>query len=228
MRMDAHPARTHGHRRTAHGSKQPEGEAPFVNIVGELVALGPLRRDLPYQWWYSDFSTTRTTGKSRPMTVEEAAAWYERHALNDREAHFTIYERVTWRPIGTTMLMDIDMENRRAEFGIVIGEPASRGKGYGTETARLMLDYAFTAHGLSNVMLIVNAYNLAGLRAYEKAGFREFGRRRQCRFMGDKMWDHVYMEWHRRRVYQPCVEPSIRTRRRATVGERDTRSPLSG
>jgi diamine N-acetyltransferase len=174
--------------------QQPEEGAPFVNIIGELVALGPLRRDLPYQRWYSAFSTTRTIGKSRPMTVEEAEAWYERHAMNDREAHFTIYERVTWRPIGTTELTDIDMENRRAEFGIVIGESDSRGKGYGTETARLMLDYAFTARGLVNVMLIVNAYNMAGLRAYEKAGFREFGRRRQCRFMGGTMWDHIYME----------------------------------
>jgi len=173
---------------------QPEEGAPFVNIMGEVVALGPLRRDLPYQRWYSAFSTTRTTGKSRPMTVEQAEAWYERHALNEREAHFTIYERATWRPIGTTKLTDIDMENRRAEFGIVIGEPDSRGKGYGTETARLMLDDAFTARGLLNVMLIVNAYNLAGLRAYEKAGFREFGRRRQCRFMGGTMWDHIYME----------------------------------
>ena len=174
--------------------QQPEGEAPFVNIVGDLVALGPLRRDLPYQRWLSDFSTTRTTGKSRPMTTEQGIAWYERHMADEREAYFAIYERATWRPIGTTMLMDIDTENRRAEFGIVIGEPASRGKGYGTETARLMLDYAFTARGLLNVMLIVNAYNLAGLRAYEKAGFREFGRRRQCRFMGGQMWDHVYME----------------------------------
>ena len=174
--------------------QQPEEGAPFVNIIGKLVALGPLRRDLPYQRWYSDFSTTRTTGKSRPMTVEEAEAWYERHAMNDREAHFAIYERITWHPIGTTQLTDIDMENRRAEFGIVIGEPDSRDKGYGTEAARLMLDYAFTARGLLNVMLIVNAYNRAGLRAYEKAGFREFGRRRQCRFMGGKMWDHVYME----------------------------------
>jgi len=44
--------------------QQPEEGAPFVNIIGELVALGPLRRDLPYQRWYSDFSTTRTTGKT--------------------------------------------------------------------------------------------------------------------------------------------------------------------
>ncbi len=92
------------------------------------------------------------------------------------------------------MLMDIDAGNRRAEFGIIIGEPDCRGKGYGTETTRLMLDYAFTARGLQNVMLTVNAYNLAGLRAYEKAGFREFGRRRRCRFMGGRMWDVVYMD----------------------------------
>ncbi len=174
--------------------QQREGAAPFVNIVGERVALGPLRRDLPYHRWLSDFSTTRTGGTARPLTEEQGLAWYERHTANEREAYFAIYERATWRPIGTTMLKDIDLDNRRAEFAIMIGEPDSRGKGYGTETTRLMLDYAFTARGLINVMLIVNAYNLAGLRAYEKAGFREFGRRRQCRFMGGAMWDNIYME----------------------------------
>jgi RimJ/RimL family protein N-acetyltransferase len=43
-------------------------------------------------------------------------------------------------------------------------------------------------------MLTVFEYNLAGRRAYEKAGFREFGRRRQCRLMGGRLWDEVYME----------------------------------
>lgn len=174
--------------------QQREGGTPFVTIVGERVALGPLRRDLPYHRWLSDFSTMRTGGTARPLTEEQGLAWYERHIANEREAHFAIYERATWRPIGTTMLKDIDLDNRRAEFAIMIGEPDSRGKGYGTETTRLMLDYAFTARGLINVMLIVNAYNLAGLRAYENAGFREFGRRRQCRFMGGTMWDNIYME----------------------------------
>ncbi len=175
------------------GQHERQYDQPFVLMEGDRVALGPLHRDLPYQRWLSAFATTRTVGKSRPMTEEQATAWYERHTANEREAHFAIYERATWRPIGTTMLMDIDLENRRAEFGIVIGEPDSRGKGYGTETTRLMLDYAFTARGLGNVLLTVNAYNLAGLRAYEKAGFREFGRRRACRYMGGQMWDLVYM-----------------------------------
>ena len=140
------------------------------------------------------FLHMRTGGTARPLTEEQGLAWYERHTANEREASFAIYERATWRPIGTTMLKDIDLDNRRAEFAIMIGEPDRRGQGYGTETTRLMLDDAFTARGLVNVLLIVNAYNLAGLRAYQKAGFRAFGRRRQCRFMGGTLWDNIYME----------------------------------
>jgi RimJ/RimL family protein N-acetyltransferase len=57
-----------------------------------------------------------------------------------------------------------------------------------------MLDYAFSALGLHNVMLLVFEFNRAGRRAYEKAGFREFGRRRQCRAGGGRLWDIIYME----------------------------------
>lgn len=35
---------------------------PIVNITGERVALGPLRRDLipTHQRWFNDFETDRT------------------------------------------------------------------------------------------------------------------------------------------------------------------------
>ena len=36
--------------------------------------------------------------------------------------------------------------------------------------------------------------NAAGIRAYQKAGFKEIGRRRECRMMGGKLWDEVYMD----------------------------------
>jgi hypothetical protein len=36
--------------------------------------------------------------------------------------------------------------------------------------------------------------NLAGIRAYEKAGFKEIGHRRKCRMMGGKLWDEIYMD----------------------------------
>jgi diamine N-acetyltransferase len=172
-------------------------EPPVINVTGDRVALGPLRRDLLplYQRWINDFSTLRTLDlPPAAMTMEQETAWYDAQATSEQGMTFTIYEPATSRPIGTTGLHEIDPRHRRATFGIMIGEPDYRGKGYGTETTRLMLDYAFTALGLHNVMLTVFEYNLAGRRAYEKAGFREFGRRRQCRLMGGRLWDEVYME----------------------------------
>ena len=174
---------------------QPEGRGlPFVHFAGALVALGPLHRHLPYQEWLSDFAIARTNGSPRPLTHEQALAWYEQNTTSEREVWFAIYEVATGRPIGLTELSEIDTHNRRAEFGITIGEAECRGKGYGTEATRLMLDYAFMALSLHSVMLTVNAYNLAGLHAYQKAGFREFGRRRECRMMGGKLWDKIYMD----------------------------------
>jgi diamine N-acetyltransferase len=171
-------------------------ERPIVNIVGELVALGPHRRDLvpTYQRWINDFGTLRTLGAipPGPMTFEQEMDWYE--SSPPGEVRFTIYERATWRPIGTTALHGVDYRNRTAVFGIGICEVDCRGKGYGTETTRLMLDYAFTALGLHSLMLTVSEFNLAGRRAYERAGFREFGRRRQCRWLNGRLWDDVYMD----------------------------------
>ena len=125
-------------------------ERPILNIEGELVALGPLRRDLLplYQRWINNLRTTRTLDlPPYPMTVEKEQDWYDQHSRAENDVPFTIYERKTLRPIGNTGLHGVDYRTRTATFGIIIGEPECRGKGYGTETTRLMLDYAFTALG---------------------------------------------------------------------------------
>ena len=173
------------------------GKEPILNIIGDLVALGPLRRDLVvlYQRWINNLGTVRTLSiMPRPMTEEQQGEWYEVASKSQTDVPFTIYERSTMHPIGNTVLAEIDLRNRSAMFGILIGDPDARGKGYGTETTRLILDYAFTALGLHNVMLTVFEFNPAGIRAYEKAGYRECGRRRECRMMGGKLWDEIYME----------------------------------
>ena len=172
-------------------------ERPLLSIEGELVALGPLRRELLplYQRWINDLGTTRTLDlPPQPMTLEKEQDWYDQNSRAENSVPFTIYERETLRPIGNTGLDGVDHRNRTATFGIVIGESDCRGKGYGTETARLMLDFAFTALGLYNVMLMVFEFNPAGIKAYEKAGFKEIGRRRKSRMMGGKLWDDIYMD----------------------------------
>jgi RimJ/RimL family protein N-acetyltransferase len=168
-----------------------------TTIVGATVTLGPLRRDLVplYQRWVNNFDTQRTLGGlPEPITYERELARYARLSTADDEVLFTIYVRETSQPIGITELKAIDWRSRSATFVIFIGETAARGRGYGTETAQLILDYAFTALGLHNVDLQAYEFNLAGLKAYERAGFRTIGRRRQSCWMGGRFWDIIHMD----------------------------------
>ena len=182
---------------------------PIVNIVGERVALGPIRRDLVdvFQRWSNDFTVRRTFGIPEPTTLEQQAKSYDRAVADNDAAFFTLYECNGWRPIGFTYLEGIIWRDRTAEFGILIGEADARGKGYGTEATSLTLDYAFVALGLHSVILRVYAYNLAGKRAYEKAGFRAFGTRRESKLMGGRLWDQIYMEALASEFTSPVLAP---------------------
>ena len=117
-------------------AEHPAGnEPPVVNILDEQVALGLHRRELLpiYQRWINDFAALRTLGAGppEPTTMEQEAAWYVPPRAD--ETLFTIYERASWRPIGTTALHGIDHRKQTAVFGIFAGEASARGRGFGTE-----------------------------------------------------------------------------------------------
>jgi RimJ/RimL family protein N-acetyltransferase len=179
-----------------HDSDGRNSEAPVISVSGALVALGPPRRELlaTYLRWRNDFDVMRQLGDVEPLTLAQEIARYEALAGDADTIRFTIYELPGMRPIGSTSFNDIDWAGRAAQFSILIGEADARGKGYGTEATRLMLDYAFTALGLHSVWLRVFAFNPAARRAYEKAGFREFARRGAAQHMGGTYWDVIYMD----------------------------------
>jgi RimJ/RimL family protein N-acetyltransferase len=180
-----------------HDEERGPAVRPLINIEGELVALGPLRRDLmsTYQQWMNHFPTVHNLGTHpRPITPEQEESWYEAATKRQDAADFTMYERASWRPIGNTGLMEINLLHRTAVFGILIGEPDMRGKGYGTEATRLVLDYAFTVLSLHSVHLTTDQHNLAGQRAYRKAGFIECGRQRQNRLKAGVYHDTILMD----------------------------------
>lgn len=172
-------------------------EPPLLNIVGEKVALGPRRRELLplYLKWINDFEVARTlAAHMRPTTLESEEKWWEGTSANSQLAGFTIYETETLRPIGNTDLGDLNHFHRTAVFGLMIGEKDCWGKGYGTETTRLMLDYGFTILGLHNIMLEVYGYNERAIRAYRRAGFKEIGRRRESLRLGGNTYDMILMD----------------------------------
>jgi diamine N-acetyltransferase len=171
---------------------------PILNIVGDKVALGPLSRELLYELdpiWGNDFEVTKTHGKpSGPVTAEMVAAKYERILHAEAELWFLIYERSTSRPIGQTSFSQMVRLYQTAEFNISIGAKDCWGKGYGTETTRLMLRYAFATLGFNMIWLRAQSSNERAIRAYLRAGFREAGRLREAQRIGQDAIDIIYMD----------------------------------
>jgi RimJ/RimL family protein N-acetyltransferase len=177
----------------------PDAAPPILNIVGEKVALGPQTRALAplLARWCNDFEVAVYSGDDlRPTAVELYEAEHEKSSKEwqSRQTAFTIYERATLRPIGIAEWRHIDQAHRTADYGILIGEKDCWGKGYGTETTRLMLEYAFTALNLHSVTLTTSSFNTRAIGAYTRAGFREFGRWRDSRRFGERVYDTVFMD----------------------------------
>jgi RimJ/RimL family protein N-acetyltransferase len=172
---------------------------PILNMVGETVALGPYAREhmALHARWSNDFAVALYAGdylKPRPLALFESGFEKAGKESQPHQQEFTIYERATLRPIGFTKWRDINAANRTAIYVIVIGEKDCWGKGYGTETTRLMLEYAFTVLNLHSVLLTTNAFNERAMRAYLRAGFREVGRWRESHRFGDRLYDEVVMD----------------------------------
>jgi RTX calcium-binding nonapeptide repeat (4 copies) len=70
-------------------------ERPILNVEGDLVALGPLRRDLLplYTRWINDLGAARTLGAFLPMTLEGETKWYDESATSEKTVPFTVYAR---------------------------------------------------------------------------------------------------------------------------------------
>ncbi len=175
---------------------QPEVQRLVINIAGEKVALGPVRRDLAhlFQTWSNDFEVRRFEGPMLPRSLESIEDLYPRISKDENQAFFIVYEKTQLRPIGNAGLASIDHANRTAEYFIMIGDKQSWGKGYGTEVTRLVLDYGFTCLGMHNIYLWVFANNQRAIRAYRRAGFRMAGRQRQAKRRGGRPYDLILMD----------------------------------
>ncbi len=124
------------------------------------------------RWRNQDFVRERFLYR-KPFTVQGHLHWIRTQVETGHVVQMMICLPKVATPVGSVYFRDIDRENRKAEYGIFIGERTALGKGLGTETARLALDYAFHELGLHRVMLRVLSDNVRARRSYARAGFVE-------------------------------------------------------
>ncbi len=126
-----------------------------------------------------------------PVSFEQLESYYSRNAFSGHSVFFAVHERETDEFVGTAKLAHFNWVSRFAEFGRVIGEKDARGKGFGTEIIKLILDYCFQTLNLNKVVAGTHAGNIAALKTYEKFGFKVEGTIRQAWYRNGKMVDTI-------------------------------------
>jgi len=153
-------------------------------IYGEGVRLRAIEReDIPtFVRWFNDPEVRRYILVYEPMSRAKEERWFEEQLSRQNEIllGIEVKDGDRWVHIGNIGLHRIDWKNRFAVLGVVIGEKAYWGRGYGTEAVRTLLRFAFLELGLHRVELETYSFNPRAIRCYEKAGFRHEGTRRQA------------------------------------------------
>ena len=90
-------------------------------------------------------------GIFHPYTNEDIECWINFHNNNQEEVLLVVEDKTIGKLIGHVGLYKIDRIAKKTEFGILLSDDESRGKGYGTKATKLMVDYAFHTLGLHKV-----------------------------------------------------------------------------
>lgn len=155
------------------------------------------REDIPrFVRWVNDPEVRQFLLMHRQLSRAQEERWFEEQLSRADELILAIevWEGEEWVLIGNLGLRRVDLKNRTATLGIVIGEKDFWGKGLGWEALRVLLRYALLELGLHRVELETFSFNVRALRRYESVGFKRVGVRRQAFFRDGAFHDLVLMD----------------------------------
>lgn len=145
-----------------------------VFIEGENIFLLPQSSEHVnlYVKWINDPKVRKYSRNILPLRVDDTKTWFEPQEGRVRNfIVFEIWHKKDKKPIGNTMLTDIDWVNGWANVGMTIGEPDYWNKNIATETTELIIEYAFNELNLHKLHGGVIVDNIGSWTVAEKTGF---------------------------------------------------------
>lgn len=179
---------------------------PRPLLQGEKIRLCAIdiEKDAPLFFrWRSDseYWNLLTSAIAFPVNLGEIKRELQKWETDEKVYSFGIHTLDDDRLIGLIEL-EVDCLHRDAWVGIGIGEADYRGKGLGTDAMLEILRFGFLELDLFRISLNTFEFNSPAIRSYEKIGFLEEGRMKDCLNWNGQRWDIVYMgllrsEWER-------------------------------
>jgi len=143
-------------------------------IIGKYIYLRALTMDdvsEKYCGWLNNPGVNKYL-ETRHCTMPELKKYVRKKIDNPDIIFFGIFEKDTNIHIGNVKL-EINREQKKAIFGILIGDKNYWGRGLGTEATKLISEYAFINSDIDEIELGVISDNIVACKAYERAGFKK-------------------------------------------------------
>lgn len=128
-------------------------------------------------------------GIHHSYTFEDIVQWIDFHNNHPDELLLVVEDTLSGKLIGHVGLYKIDRVAKKTEYGILIADDESRGKGYGTLSTKLIVDYAFKVLGMHKVTAEVLSENVPSLAMFKKCGFSIDGRLRDDVYKNNRYYD---------------------------------------
>lgn len=126
---------------------------------------------IDYVNWINDPEVNKYLETRGGYTLELLNIYIENQY--EKEAYFwAIHLKDTKKHIGNIKIDPIDIETKSGEYGILIGDKESWGKGYAKEATNTILNFCFSELKLSKVTLGVIENNMSAVELYKKIGFK--------------------------------------------------------
>ncbi|MBW3624655.1 MAG: GNAT family N-acetyltransferase [Armatimonadetes bacterium] len=147
-------------------------------IVLDQVILRPLEPsdvDRLYAFRNNPDVTSCLGGFSTGYSRQDLVDWVNAHRNRKDELLWAIAARDDSACLGHVGLYQIEHRVRKAEFGILIGDPGWQGKGIGRAVTRTVIDFGFQQLNLHKISLSVLESNSRAVKLYESLGFAREG-----------------------------------------------------
>lgn len=167
-------------------------------LMGEQVYLRPLcLEDATDEYinWMNDYEIVKYTDSKVMLHTKESIQEFIKIGIDStRNYIFGIVDKKTHRHIGNIKLGSINWQHRYGDIGLIIGLSEYHGRGIATEAISLVSEFAFKQLGLHRVISGAYENNIGSIRAFEKSGFKQYGRATKAYMFEGAYMDGIMLE----------------------------------
>ncbi len=141
-----------------------------MELKGEKVVLLPYTLERCHEFYREYVADPNMTYDEYVYDKNKVDIHFQNRVLDPSRIFFAIC--LSGKTIGEIQIKQLDLNKQCGTLGIHLVNDAYKGKGYGTEAQRLLIDYAINSLGLKTIYADAVHRNHRSKHVLEKVGFK--------------------------------------------------------